>query len=434
MKNCLIIFTFLTLLCFTTSAQDLNRNENTNSIQSLLIDWDEIRGDWLYSSLVALSNNRPIPDRTFPEMLTPSQLLEFVPEDIRFRAIGLLNGNDAASSPFSMDNGMNILRMLRMNSSPDGIRTSWSFGEPHIITFDNKYYQNLQVGEFILAKSTHSTVEVQARFEELNGAASFITAVSMNVGGDLVSLYANNKPDDIEYSSLRINGEPVSIHNPVYYMQMGGTVSYNSGSYAIHWPSGESAIVELKDYQDKKFINIALKVYTEDDDLEYSGLTAESSGENWDERLNSSRVDPALSLFEYSLKINAEYYNTMEIRKPTRRIISNSNREAARKICEEAGVLSGDIEGCIFDYAHYEITPNVRPEFYSPTEFIALENLNEPIANTNETVGELYANDELPIEGERERSTDIDIPKTSSFFYLVLQIGSSILGSGSVIR
>ena len=91
MKNIILFIAVIFVVSFTSTAQGTRIDQNTRAIRTELSDWDQIRGGWLASSLIAMSNNQPTPDRTFPEKLTASQLFAFVPADIRVRVLDLLN-------------------------------------------------------------------------------------------------------------------------------------------------------------------------------------------------------------------------------------------------------------------------------------------------------------------------------------------------------
>ena len=72
---CLSLFAFL----FGTSnliAQDeaSQFDKDYSAVDEELKQWDPIRGKWLSASMKAMSNNEPIPDRTFPEDLSPGEM------------------------------------------------------------------------------------------------------------------------------------------------------------------------------------------------------------------------------------------------------------------------------------------------------------------------------------------------------------------------
>jgi hypothetical protein len=55
----------------------------------------------------------------------------------------------------------------------------FSYGDPHLITFDGYRYSFQTVGEFILAKSSDRVFEVQTRQSPVNRSLSLNSAVAM---------------------------------------------------------------------------------------------------------------------------------------------------------------------------------------------------------------------------------------------------------------
>ena len=164
MKNTLLIVGVIILVNFASFGQGRNTTADYTPVRNILTNWDQIRGDWLTSSLAAIANDEAIPDRTFPEPLTPYQLFAFVPENSRTRVVELMDSierSEVRPSGVNFERGINIVRMLSMISRPTTIRSSWTFGDPHIVSFDKSYHQNFQVGEFVLAKSKTSDFEIQ---------------------------------------------------------------------------------------------------------------------------------------------------------------------------------------------------------------------------------------------------------------------------------
>ena len=77
--NKTILFSFL-LGSVISFAQD-----NHQRVKAELVEWDAVRGEWLAESFNAMANDQPIPDRTFPEDITPAEMYALVPSDRRER-------------------------------------------------------------------------------------------------------------------------------------------------------------------------------------------------------------------------------------------------------------------------------------------------------------------------------------------------------------
>ena len=75
MKKILPIVGLILLTASASYSQGDKFTQDFQPVRAELTKWDPIRGEWLASSLVAMSSNQIIPDRTFPEDLTPVDML-----------------------------------------------------------------------------------------------------------------------------------------------------------------------------------------------------------------------------------------------------------------------------------------------------------------------------------------------------------------------
>ncbi|MEY3236310.1 MAG: hypothetical protein RI883_411 [Bacteroidota bacterium] len=470
MKTLLLLFGFITTISTSAFSQETLINQNFNSIRTILTGWDNIRGEWLTSSFIAMSNNQAIPNRTFPEQVTPAQLFSTVPIDKKERVNELLESNEriAANTPQLNPNSFLTMAVLarrfvrigqtaaqvggttmnnpgiQMNPNTSTL-TAFSSGEPHIVTFDNRYYKNLMVGEFVLAKSVASNFEVQTRLQALSGDVSFNTAAAMNVGGDKVCVYANEKPDGNNSSSLRINGESVNINNPIYYLPMGGTVSYANQSYTVNWPTGEIAIIEIRKYLENNYLNVAVQVYTSNDkDNDMTGLFGNANNNKADDFASLDgdwakpyAVDSRSSLFSYSPDITTETYSNRHTSTLNKKMdkLPESTLAVSRKICQEAGVGENDLEGCAFDNAYFHIAPNPRPVFNSFIDGSTLVRLDQPVVNTNASLSAVVV---APVPDKKTtvnpQLRNIRIPRTNvPVIFNVVRIAPLLGNMGNLI-
>lgn len=379
-------------------AQNSIPAQNFDAIRTELTEWDPIRGDWLASSFIAMSNDEPIPERTFPERLTPSQLFSFVPDVHRNRVVELLDSlpqtetqNASRIVTAGLSSILQFARFSRTRNRP----TTWVSGEPHVVTFDNVYYRNSSVGEYILAKNETTNFEVQARFERISEAASFITATSMNVGGDRIAIYGTEKPDGIDYTSLRVNGEAVVMSNSFFFLPNGGTITYSNKAYTINWPSGECAIVQLKKYESAKYQNVAIQV---NDDESLKGITTNV------EKSAADIVRKEASLFEYNQTKDFDYYSEQNnSQRANKHVLLTAEQKAlAKKVCVNAAISEAAMEGCVYDYAHYGIAPNPMPFFENINSDLVLEPLNAPVRNNNGTIAQVESSNQADNVTQKE--------------------------------
>ena len=68
----------MTIFLFQTAKAQMFEDQ-FKSVKEKLERWDPIRGNWLALSMIALSEHKNVPDRTFPEDFTPYEMLTIVP-------------------------------------------------------------------------------------------------------------------------------------------------------------------------------------------------------------------------------------------------------------------------------------------------------------------------------------------------------------------
>jgi hypothetical protein len=118
-------------------------------------------------------------------------------------------------------------------------------GDPHISTFDGSRYDFQAVGEFIAAKSSTDSLEIQTRqarwFDDTE--VSVNSAAAMNVAGDRLGFYVRST-GIIPY----LNGSPTVFKDGITRLAQGGTVrrsdtaGYLDG-YLVSWPDSSRAWV-----------------------------------------------------------------------------------------------------------------------------------------------------------------------------------------------
>ena len=195
-------------------------------IKDHLERWDDIRGAWLAAAIQALAANKQVPDRTFPEDFTPYEMLSMIPAKERqdLRQMVLENQRVATTSSNSTTDIGLFSSMLEHSFCS---RTfGRSYGDPHLKSYDRATYSFQTVGEFVLSKSTNGLFEVQTRQRAQDDNFSLNAAVAMNVAGDRLCFYAGDKPDDIQQTPLRLNGQAIQNKTPYEINRMGLSRSF----------------------------------------------------------------------------------------------------------------------------------------------------------------------------------------------------------------
>lgn len=419
MKN-FILFSFL-VANLTVFSQSNYRQE----IKSELMAWDSVRGEWLANSFDAMSKNQPIPNRTFPENLTPTEMYALVPPERQTEITRIATKIPADATPNNnreaAETGQTINRVPVGERNPRQTQSTSSryqyfvtrpncelvsgrsYGDPHIKTFDGDSYSFQTVGEYVMSRSPNGMFEVQARQKPSGDKISLNTAVAMNVYGDRVGVYADDIPDNQFGTPLRVNGLPVYLQNEVYFLPHGGTIENDGKVYVITWPTGEKVRTEFSSWSNSKFMHVSVYVYSCEGN--YFGLLGNANGRSSDdfnvdnnrsELANSTLFDPfgrrvfnnqtaavekqqlayiakvygrqflvsdQTSLFDYEFgKSSWSFYDPSFPREHlTLNDIAQNDRDRARRTCEERGILAEDMAGCVMDLAHANIEPTPRP-------------------------------------------------------------------------
>lgn len=418
----------ISLLAMTTLfsqqavAQD-QFSQDFESIRQELVSWDPVRGEWLSSSLVAMSRNQPIPDRMFPEDFTPMEMLKVVPASTRTRMATTAQTN-ASNNRDSLSrqswNQMNSI-LGRANCKPIMGRT---YGDPHLSSFDGASYSFQTVGEFILARSASGNVEVQARQRPQTEDISLNTAVAMNVAGDRVCLYSSEKPDGNNTTPVRLNGEAIYIEEATYYLPHGGTIRRsNRNNYLVTWPTGETVNVDIHDNLRFPFMNIAVQVFPCVDT--YEGILGNANGrssDDFDTRGGGSRptslafhtfgnandaasqamereylafmakdfarswrITQMTSLFDYGFGQDTWAFTDESFPRVHHTLadLTPDQRDRARRDCERNGISGDDLNGCIYDRAFVDIPPSPRPVIPDKAENYKPRPVIDPKPNVN---------------------------------------------------
>lgn len=400
-------------------------------IKDHLERWDDIRGAWLAAAIQALAANKQVPDRTFPEDFTPYEMLSMIPAKERqdLRQMVLENQRVATTgSSSTTDIGLFTAMLEHSFCSRTYGR---SYGDPHLKSYDRATYSFQTVGEFVLSKHSNGLFEVQTRQRAQDDNFSLNAAVAMNVAGDRLCFYAGEKPDDIQQTPLRLNGQAIQLQGRSYYLPHGGVVRLDGRNYTIAWPTGETTVVDVRTLGVRGFVNVTVGIFDCDRNM-YEGLLGNNNGfadDDFNSRTNMPRPNniAALSLASayafdsreasqinsmaeqefqaYLAKNFAEDWRVTDLTtlfdyrpgtttaaytdKSFPRIFMNvsqmnaQSREQARQRCLQMGVPSDEMGGCIFDQGFLNIPPNVPPTPNVPSPTTVLNKVERPALNNN---------------------------------------------------
>lgn len=395
-------------------------------VKKELTDWDPVRGEWLANSMVAMAQHEAIPTRTFPENLTPMEMLRLVPPVNQDAVREQINGGQRNASETSAPHwDLMHTMMSRTGCSP---RQGRSYGDPHLSSFDGASYSFQTVGEFVMARSRSGRFEVQSRQQAQSDDFSLNTAIAMNVDGDRVAIYAMNKPDNNSQTALRINGEAMTMERDIYFLPRGGTIRYSNRSYVITWPTGEVVKAEMRGSGVMSFINVSVQIYPCSGE-QYDGLLGNANGIDRDDFETGTgmnrpaymsfssfgndqmqqasnemekeylaflardfahvwRITPMTSLFEYLPGESTLTYTDERFPRVHRTLndLTPNQQATARKACEENGVSGDDMKGCIYDMAYLNIPGNPRPAIHDQTSGLTLGRVEGVVRNDNNGV------------------------------------------------
>lgn len=386
---------------------------NYEPVRSELKNWDPVRGDWLANSIPSVIVQEPVRDRTFPENLTPQQVLALVPKPIlkRIQSSISVHKSDPVDGIFwtSMENMISNVDCVPVRGR--------SYGDPHLKSYDGERFSFQTVGEFVLTKSANGAVEVQSRQKPINNDFSLNTAVAANVNGDRVCLYAEDHPDGISSTPLRVNGRAINIGSKPFFLANGGVVTRSNRSYIIDWPTGESMTAQPGRSSGVSFYNISMSINPCTNS--YSGVLGNANGVRRDDfnapgasapitffpsgrgvgrdiekqRLaflakdfaDHHRVRQATSLFDYAIGQSTFTFTDRSFPRVHRSIhdLNDDQRALARRRCQDRGISQANMAGCIYDNAYLNIEPIPEPPVRTPIKKTDIQPVRTPVTNTN---------------------------------------------------
>lgn len=410
----------------TVNAQEkTNLGADFQSIRNEMVAWDAVRGEWLAQSMEAMANKKPTPDRNFPEEYTPAEMFSAMPsatQDKIRSQIQQSSTNNPDSASRAQWSRLNSFTSRTPDCKPVMGRT---YGDPHLKSFDGATYSFQTVGEFTLVRSGSGNMNVQVRQRPQSDDFSLNTAVAMNVGGDRVCFYANEKPDGNTSTPLRIEGEPIYIDGDNYYLEHGGTISRSSkNDYVVTWPTGERVKLDASQTGGMGFYNVAVEIYPCADN--YDGILGNANGRasddfdvrntmggiassNWNMGVFGSmnqrdqvlekeylaflakdfarayRITPETSLFDYGFNQSTYAFTDESFPRVHRTLgdLNDADRRRAQRECERRGFSGSDLSACIYDNGFLRIEPTPKPNIPNRTAGRQLDPVRTPTPNVN---------------------------------------------------
>jgi VWD domain-containing protein len=256
-----------------------------------------------------------------------------------------------------------------------GRECAGSYGDPHLMTFDQLHYEFQAVGEFVNTRG--EGLEVQARQEPFAGwsrTVSVTTAVAFRVGESRLNLVLAN--GDV---AVRIDGVEVTPERGERALPGGGALvrqesrtGFGPDTYVVRWPDGSAAEVDtvgswglrLVLKLDRGRIGAVEGLYGDFDGDPVNDLTPDGGGKPLDpepefEPLyrvfgDSWRVRDDTSLFDYDQGQSTETFTDRSF--PDEEVtvdgLDPAKRAEAEEICRETGVTARTVlADCVLDVA-----------------------------------------------------------------------------------
>ena len=432
MKNLKIIALMLILnivgLTIATAKEESKIEKQHNEhIQEIFMAWDTEKGNWLYESMGAIIMNEPAPERVNGIDKTTFELLSEMTNHRKNRIL-----RAAASSLEEEQNQRNQNRRTTDGDSSENERYYWeefmelinrtncevsqgrSNGDPHIRSYDGKRYDFQTAGEYLLTTSLRSNFDIQTRQVRHNEKISVNAAAILNVNGDIVSIYAQDFPDEFTDKNLRINNQVIENDATPIYLENGGIIKKTRNRYVVLWPTGEQAHFRKRSFQQSNLIDIDVFVPScgrED----YDGLLGNADGKKEtdlivkepvendlrtvatadrtfdavfgagrhnDKQRNAQQreleflsrdfgnqfiLDEENSMFEVPMGLTPD-----EIRYPSEHLtladLTDDEIKEGTEKCRSVGVDDQDLMACVYDYGFVNLAPELPAEYVAPNK------------------------------------------------------------------
>lgn len=244
-----------------------------------------------------------------------------------------------------------------LNCNPQTV----TWGDPHLITLDRLKYDFQSMGEFVLAKSSVSDLEIQVRQKKFrNDNITVNSAVAANVDGTKVSIHLGPE--------VYVNG---NLHAGDIVLDSGGGVAQTDSGYRLTWQDG--SIVDVAVGRGAMSVSFALNDQHREN---ISGLIGNWDGDSsndfrirngdlierpiradqlYKEYADSWRILQPDSLFFYESGLTTIDHTDLSIPRSVFTVddLDPSQREFAEGVCLGIGLSENDDNfiSCVIDVA-----------------------------------------------------------------------------------
>lgn len=389
--------------------------QDSEHIKEIMTAWDDQEGPWLYESMAAIVMKDTHPIRPAAVSSTTFELIQKmdhgrVERVERVAETQLENERNTSRGDRETYYWEEWLRLLR--SADCEMSSSSSNGDPHLKSYDGEKYDFQTAGDYLLTSSNDEMFMIQTQQVRHNENISVNGAAYLNVNGDAVEIFAQNKPDALGNKSFLINGRTVENENADIILENGGVIRYQKGRHVISWPTGEQLQVSERTFQESKLLDLFVFVPGCNDF--YDGLLGNNNGERDDdvvardnetgeetaradlklsfdaifgpERRNAKNRDRQIADLNFISRdfgnqfaldsTNSRFSNPMtdisdDVRFPKENLtladMEDEKLEEAIKVARDAGIEEEGLFAAVYDYGFVGLEPiTERPDYIKP--------------------------------------------------------------------
>ena len=258
--------------------------QDSDHIKEIMTAWDEDEGEWLYESMASIVMNDAQPMRQASVNNTTFELLQKMDDGRVDRIERVANTNlenERNSSPedqstYYWEEWMRLLRSADCDMS-----SANSNGDPHMKSFDGEKFDFQTAGDYLLTSSNNQNFMIQTQQVRHNDKISVNGAAFLNVNGDEVEIFAQNKPADMGAKTMLINGRTVENERADIILENGGIIRYQKNRHVVYWPTGEQLQFSQRTFQNSRLLDLFVFVPGCNDF--YEGLLGNNNGEREDD-------------------------------------------------------------------------------------------------------------------------------------------------------